>query len=73
LGANWKAGAEFRPPPGWEQFSGARVNQRGGPGGADYEFHFGGTGFSDFFEQILAGAAGGFGAGTEEYAERGAT
>ena len=23
LGANWKQGAEFRPPPGWEQFAGA--------------------------------------------------
>src|SRR5271165_6468682 len=24
LGANWKSGAEFRPPPGWENFSGGR-------------------------------------------------
>src|ERR1044071_2025433 len=22
LGANWKQGAEFRPPPGWEGFGG---------------------------------------------------
>src|SRR5882672_1701156 len=44
LGANWKSGAEFRPPPGWQQPGGAR---RGGAGrGAeDFEFQFGGTGF----------------------------
>src|SRR5881409_3169256 len=33
LGANWKAGAEFRPPPGWEGFSGGRTYKRGGSGG----------------------------------------
>jgi curved DNA-binding protein len=52
LGANWSSGAEFRAPPGWENYG------RGGfPGqgqaGKDYEFHFGGTGFSDFFEQLF--------------------
>src|SRR5438270_2611600 len=56
LGANWQAGADFRPPPGWENFPGART--RGGfPGrgdrGEEFEFHFGGTGFSDFFEQFF--------------------
>jgi curved DNA-binding protein len=57
LGADWKQGAEFRPPPGWEDafrgggFAGAR-----GQGGAS-QFQFGGTGFSDFFEQLF-GAAG---------------
>src|SRR5881396_3016225 len=30
LGADWKAGAEFRPPPGWENFSGGRTYKRGG-------------------------------------------
>jgi len=53
LGANWKAGAEFRPPPGWEQFSGGRTYRRAGPAGEEYEFQFGGTGFSDFFEQLF--------------------
>src|SRR2546423_5393710 len=50
LGANWKQGAEFRPPPGWQQ----RASRSGGgaePFG-DFEFQFGGTGFSDFFEQF---------------------
>jgi curved DNA-binding protein len=78
LGANWKAGAEFRPPPGWEQFTGGRTYRRSGSGGADYEFQFGGTGFSDFFEAFFGSARqgrGGFGrhAGfaAEEVAERG--
>jgi curved DNA-binding protein len=44
LGANWKAGQEFRPPPGWNQ---------------GFEFHGGGFsgadsyGFSDFFETLF--------------------
>ena len=78
LGANWKAGAEFRPPPGWEQFGGRRGQGRGGSGGPEYEFEFGGTGFSDFFEQLF-GSRGqgrqGFGRtagyGGQEFAGRG--
>src|SRR6266436_2212948 len=53
LGANWNAGADFRPPPGWESFGGGRRTAGRGPGSQDYEFQFGGTGFSDFFEQIF--------------------
>src|SRR5438445_2160618 len=77
LGANWQSGAEFRPPPGWQQPGGGR---RGGAGrGAeDFEFQFGGTGFSDFFEQMFArGGRGGFQPGggggftQEDFAERG--
>ena len=79
LGANWKSGAEFRPPPGYEGFSGGQAFRGGGQGGEDSEFHFGGTGFSDFFEQIFGsrmrgarfGGRGGF-APEQEYAERGA-
>jgi curved DNA-binding protein len=78
LGANWKAGAEFRPPPGWEQFTGGRAYHGRAPGGEDFEFQFGGTGFSDFFETLFGSARrgrGGFGhpAGfaDEEFAERG--
>jgi len=73
LGPNWKAGQEFRPPPGWEeQFGfgagGAHPGAGGGPGG--FEFHFEGGdagGFSDFFETLFggmgrraSGAGGGF-------------
>src|SRR6186713_3172219 len=58
LGANWKQGAEFRPPPGWENAGGQKFG-RGQPGG-DFETHFGGTGFSDFFESLFgAGRRGG--------------
>ena len=52
LGANWKAGQEFRPPPDWDQ---------------GFEFHGGGfTGadaqqFSDFFESLFG--RGGLGGG----------
>ena len=63
LGANWQAGADFRPPPGWESFMRGRSSAGGGPGGGAHEFHFGGTGFSDFFEQIFGGMGGRRGAG----------
>jgi curved DNA-binding protein len=76
LGPNWNAGADFRPPPGWESFTGGRSYSGRGTKGEDYEFHFGGTGFSDFFEQLFGsrGGRGGFGTGTAEpdfTAERG--
>ncbi|MCD6339041.1 MAG: J domain-containing protein [Verrucomicrobia bacterium] len=51
LGAAWKEGG-FQPPPGWG--AGGRA---GRGGGVRYEFHFGGTGFSDFFEQFFGGGA----------------
>ncbi len=79
LGANWKSGAEFRPPSGWEHFSGGQnFRGRGGAGG-DFETHFGGTGFSDFFEELfgarMRGSTGGFGGSPgfseEEFAARG--
>lgn len=58
LGANWSAGSDFRPPPGWESFSGGRDYSSRGPQGQEFEFHFGGTGFSDFFEQLFGSAGG---------------
>jgi curved DNA-binding protein len=80
LGANWKSGAEFRPPPGWESFTGRRGfggSGAGGGGAREYEFEFGGTGFSDFFEQLFGSRmrGGGFGQpggfAEEDFAERG--
>ena len=53
LGANWKSGAEFRPPPGWESFAGGGAGRGGAPGAEEFDFQFGGTGFSDFFEQLF--------------------
>ncbi|MBT8103491.1 MAG: DnaJ domain-containing protein [Gammaproteobacteria bacterium] len=43
LGANWKAGQEFRPPPNWD----AGFEFSGGDGGADA------AAFSDFFESLF--------------------
>ncbi|MHB8521706.1 MAG: DnaJ C-terminal domain-containing protein [Limisphaerales bacterium] len=66
LGANWKQGAEFRRPPEW----GAReARPAGGAAGdsGDFEFQFGGTGFSDFFEQLF-GARGGRGGADRQHA-----
>jgi curved DNA-binding protein len=55
LGADWKTGAQSRPPPG---HGGGRPAGRETRGGGD-EFQFEGTGFSDFFEQFFGGRAGG--------------
>jgi curved DNA-binding protein len=79
LGANWKSGADFRPPPGWGDFTGGQTFRGRGAGAEEFEFHFGGTGFSDFFEELFGArrrsGAGGFGRATdfagEEPAERG--
>jgi curved DNA-binding protein len=63
LGANWKSGAEFRPPPGAGGFGGGQPFRGGRPMSSDdFQTHFGGTGFSDFFEQLFgAQRRGGFG------------
>src|ERR1022692_3685449 len=36
LGANWKSGAEFRPPPGWGNFSGGRDFRGRGAGNEEF-------------------------------------
>ncbi len=58
LGANWRAGQQFRPPPGWEQhFDFAHAGGAGAHGGAE-SFGFSDMGgFSDFFETLFGGAA----------------
>lgn len=61
-GADWKQGGRYEAPPGWQ---GQRAAS--GEGGFAREFHFGGTGFSDFFEQLFGGGRrGGFGFGAAE-------
>ncbi len=51
MGENWQQG--FRPPPGGQY---RRGQYPGGANGAEgFEFEFGGTGFSDFFEQFFGG------------------
>jgi curved DNA-binding protein len=50
LGANWKNGQEFNPPPGWGDF---RFDTRGSQGSAE-DFEFGDlSGFSSFFETFF--------------------
>ena len=49
LGADWERGGQ-QPPPQWQDFA------KGAPGGGGV--HFGGTGFSDFFEMFFGGAGG---------------
>jgi len=49
LGEHWNA--QGGPPPGY-------ASAQGGPAGGQ-DFHFEGTGFSDFFEQFFGGAEGG--------------
>ena len=77
LGADWKSGAEFRPPPGYGGFPGGGQTFRGGRAmnAEEFETHFGGTGFSDFFEQLfgsrMRGAGGFSGGGESHFAERG--
>lgn len=66
LGSNWKGGADFSPPPGWQGFpqdfdisdlfNGGQAEPQGGRRQ---------TSFSDFFEALFGGSAprGGFGMG----------
>jgi len=49
LGANWKEGQNFRPPPGWDGFSTAGGDGMGG--------------FSDFFQTLFGGGGGARGGG----------
>ena len=55
LGANWQGGADYTPPPGFENF-----NFGGGQG--FHSFNFGGQdmgGFSDFFSSLFGDMMGG--------------
>ena len=51
LGPNWRAGQNFRPPPGWET---QHDFHRGGAQQAEFEWG-GPGGFSDFFEELFGG------------------
>lgn len=55
LGSGWQGGADYTPPPGFENF-GFNFNQ----GGAQ-SFDFGGSGFSDFFASLFGDMMGGGG------------
>lgn len=61
LGANWQAGANYTPPPGFENFN-------FGGGGGPYQYSSSGInfedlgGFSDFFNSLFGGGFSGGGA-----------
>jgi len=61
LGADWKAGQQFRPPPGWEShFQGGGPGEAGGARGTGGGFQFSAGGqFSDFFEAMFGQMQGG--------------
>ncbi|HDP88630.1 MAG TPA: J domain-containing protein [Thioalkalivibrio sp.] len=48
LGANWKQGQDFRPPPDWDDMFGFGGTRATGGG-------FAGNGFSDFFDSLFGG------------------
>jgi curved DNA-binding protein len=70
LGANWNQPGGFQPPPGWggQPRGGFRRYATGDDGGV--EFEFGGTGFSDFFEQFFGGAGRQAGFGGSPFGQR---
>jgi len=55
LGANWKNGQEFQPPPEWEDLFGSFMKGGTGARSGNYSFEFGGGagGFSDFFGSLF--------------------
>src|SRR5437762_12192227 len=60
LGANWKNGAEFTPPPNWQGFDFSEIFGQAGAGaggGRQRTTHTTG-GFSDFFETLFGGMGG---------------
>lgn len=54
LGSDWRAGQDFRPPPGWERYSGTGAGEGARGGGFSAE-DLSGFGFSDFFENLFGG------------------
>ncbi|MES2504707.1 MAG: DnaJ domain-containing protein [Myxococcota bacterium] len=55
LGSNWKAGDNFKSPPGWQGVQFDFGDLRGGGGGAQSGF---GGGFSSFFDSIFGSTPG---------------
>ena len=79
LGSNWKAGQDFRPPPGFEEMFGRGHGGAQSRGPAGMQFQFGGGagdagGFSDFFSAIFGGLGGaaGFGGAQNIFSQGGA-
>jgi curved DNA-binding protein len=62
LGANYKAGQDFQPPPGWDE--GFEFSGPGPSAGRGYAGGFGGAQYSDFFEELFAQQRTGRGGGS---------
>jgi curved DNA-binding protein len=63
LGARWQEEGRTETAPGWEKRGTQAAN-----GGQAHEFHFTGTGFSDFFEQFFGGGSRfGFESGARDF------
>jgi curved DNA-binding protein len=61
LGENWKAGQDFKPPPGYEDYFRGSQQKKGfdfGAGAGAFNFGGGAGGFSDFFEALFGAASG---------------
>jgi curved DNA-binding protein len=64
LGANWKNGADFTPPPNWGgRQGGINIDEIFGRAGQQRGGGSGGNAFSDFFEILFGGMGGGEGGG----------
>lgn len=55
LGANWKQGEQFRPPPNWGSGFEFRGRPRGRAGGGGFEGFEQNANFSDFFSSLFGG------------------
>ena len=64
LGANWEAGQDFQPPPGWQQ------RRQSGGGGQHFE-DFVGSGESDFFDSLFRGMDGARAGGRASHGQQG--
>ena len=70
LGANWQAGQDFQPPPGWQGQGGQR-GQRGQSGRGSENFEdFASSGESDFFDSLFRGMGGARGGGRTSHGQQ---
>jgi curved DNA-binding protein len=72
LGEHWnQPGGGFQPPPGWGgRQRGGGFRRHSADDGGGVEFEFGGTGFSDFFEQFFGGGGRQAGFGGSPFGQR---
>lgn len=72
LGANWKAGQDFRPPPDWDagfEFSGGGFTDADAAGYSDFFESLFGQGFGSAFRSARSGAGGFHAEGQDHHAK----